>query len=173
MSYPFEVVGVDYFSLGRPEDAYPYILVMTDLFSKYALAVPVKDQSANTTTLALYNNFIQVFGCPERILTDWGAAFESSLLGEFCELYGCQKSHTTAYHPQGNGACEQFNQTLLVLLNSLTESDQMKWPSKLPAFLQAYNNTTHSTTGMIPHFVMFSRHTRLPIDWVMELKPAG
>lgn len=33
-SYPFEVVGVDYLSLGCPNDCYPYILVMTDLFSK-------------------------------------------------------------------------------------------------------------------------------------------
>lgn len=41
-SYPFEVVGIDYLSLGRPEDCYSYILVMTDLFSNYPLAVPTK-----------------------------------------------------------------------------------------------------------------------------------
>jgi hypothetical protein len=39
-SYPFELVGLDYLSLGRPADAFPYILVITDLFSRYALAVP-------------------------------------------------------------------------------------------------------------------------------------
>jgi len=129
-SYPFEVVGVDFLSLGRPDDRYPYILVMTDLFSKYALAVPTKDQSAVTTTQALYHNLIQTFGCPERILTDRGAAFESTLVHELCQLYGCQKSRTTAYHPQGNGACERFNQTLLRLLSSLTETDQTQWPNQ-------------------------------------------
>ena len=111
-SYPFEVVGVDYLSLGRQDDRYPYILVITDLFSKYAFAVPTKDQSANTTVQALYSGLIQTFGYPERILTDRGAAFESAIMGELCKLYGCQKSRTTAYHPQGNGACERFNQTL-------------------------------------------------------------
>lgn len=70
-SYPFEVVGLDYLSLGRPEDRYPYILVLTDLFSKYALAVPTKDQSANTTARTLYGSLIQTFGCPGRILTGY------------------------------------------------------------------------------------------------------
>jgi len=169
-SYPFEVVGVDYLSLGRPEDRYPYILVVTDLFSKYALAVPTRDQSANTTAQALYNNLIQTFGCPERILTDRGASFESSLMKELCQLYGCRKSRTTTYHPQGNGACERFNQTLLGLLNSLDETSQAQWPTRLPALVQAYNNTIHSTTGMTPHYVVFGRHARLPVDWATGLK---
>lgn len=170
-SYPFEVVGVDYLSLGRPGDLYPYILVMTDLFSKYALAVPTKDQSAETTAKALYNGLIQTFGCPERILTDRGAAFESLVIKELCQLYGCQKSRTTAYHPQGNGACERFNQTLLQLLGSLSEIDQAQWSHRLPALLQAYNNTIHSTTRMTPYYVVFGRHARLPIDWITGLSP--
>lgn len=172
-TYPFEVVGVDYLSLGRPGDRYPYILVMTDLFSKYALAVATRDQSANTTAQALYCHLIQTFGCPERILTDRGAAFESSLMKELCQLYGCQKSRTTTYHPQGNGACERFNQTLLGLLSSLTETEQVQWPNQLPALVQAYNNTTHSTTGLTPHYVVFGRHARLPVDWACGLKPVS
>ncbi|KAJ8400613.1 hypothetical protein AAFF_G00393820 [Aldrovandia affinis] len=45
-SYPLVVVAMDYLSLERPGDSYPYLLVMTDLFSKYGWVVPVKDQSA-------------------------------------------------------------------------------------------------------------------------------
>uniref|UniRef100_A0A8C7YMG5 Gypsy retrotransposon integrase-like protein 1 n=1 Tax=Oryzias sinensis TaxID=183150 RepID=A0A8C7YMG5_9TELE len=170
-SYPFEVVGVDYLSLGRPSDRYQYILVITDLFSKYAIAVPTKDQAADTTVRALYDHLIHTFGCPERILTDRGAAFESLLMSQLCQLYGCQKSRTTAYHPQGNGACERFNQTLLRLLSSLGERQQPEWHSKLPALVQAYNNTVHSTTGMTPHFIVFGKHARLPVDWTTGLHP--
>uniref|UniRef100_A0A3B3H496 Integrase catalytic domain-containing protein n=1 Tax=Oryzias latipes TaxID=8090 RepID=A0A3B3H496_ORYLA len=149
-SYPFEVIGMDYLSLGRPEDRYPYILVITDLFSKYAVAVPTKDQTANTTARAFYEHFIRTFGCPEHILTDRRASFESSLLQELCKLYG-------------------FNQTLIGLLGSLAETGQAQWPDQLPALLQAYNNTVHSTSKMTPHFVVFRRHARLPIDWVTGL----
>ena len=113
--YPFEILALDYLSLGRVNDAYPHILVMTDLFSKYAVAVPTKDQTAQTTVRVLWRNVIQVFGCPERILT------ESDLMRQLCQVYGCTKSRTTPYHPQGNGACERFNQTLLGLLNTLDQ----------------------------------------------------
>uniref|UniRef100_A0A667XMX4 Integrase catalytic domain-containing protein n=1 Tax=Myripristis murdjan TaxID=586833 RepID=A0A667XMX4_9TELE len=163
-SYPLETVAMDYLSLGRAGDHYQYILVMTDLFSRYSWAVPTRDQTAVTTAKALWHNLIQTWGCPERILSDRGAAFESAVMAELCQLYGCSKIRTTSYHPQGNGACERFNQTLLSLLRSLDETDQQQWPAKLPALLQAYNNTEHSCTGLTPHFVLHGRHARLPVE---------
>lgn len=162
--YPFEVLAVDYLSLGRVSDPLPYILVITDLFSRYAVAVPTGDQSAPTTAKALWKHVIQVFGCPERILSDQGGAFESEVMRELCQLYGCTKSRTTPYHPQGNGACERFNQTLLGLLNTLDQEGQARWAERLPYLLQAYNNTPHSSTGLAPFYVLFGRHARLPVD---------
>ena len=165
-TYPFQIVGIDYVSLGRSGDSHPYILVMTDLFSKYAVAVPTKDQSATTTACAVWTHLFQVFGCPEQIHLDRGGAFESALFTELCQLYGCRRSRTTPYHPQGNGACERFNQTLLGLLGTLLEEEKSQWQAKLPALLQVYNNTIHRTTNMTPHFMVFGRHARLPIDWI-------
>lgn len=79
---------------------------------------------------------------------------------------------TVPNHPQGNGVCERFNQTLLSLLGSLSEADQNHWPQKLPALLQAYNNTTHGSTGMTPHFIVYGRHARLPVDWITTSSPS-
>lgn len=162
--YPFEILAMDYLSLGRVSDSHPNILVITDVFSRYAFAVPTRDQSALTTAKALWKNVIQVFGCPERIHSDQGGAFESELMQELCQLYGCGKSRTTPYHPQGNGSCERFNKTLLGLLNTLNQEDQGRWAEQLPYLLQAYNNTPHSSTGLTPFYVIFGRHARLPLD---------
>ncbi|KAJ7985934.1 hypothetical protein DPEC_G00345610 [Dallia pectoralis] len=170
-SYPWEIVALDYLSLGRATDEYPYILVMTDLFSRYAVAVPTKDQSAQTTVRALWRSLIQPFGCPERLLTDRGGAFESQVMAQLCEMYGCTKSRTTPYHPQGNGACERFNQTLLALLGSLRVEAQAQWEAALPALVQAYNNTVHGSTGFTPYFVLFGRHARLPVDLCLDVVP--
>lgn len=38
-SYPFETVALDFLLLGRPLDMHPYFLVVTDVFSHYALAI--------------------------------------------------------------------------------------------------------------------------------------
>lgn len=126
-SYPLETVAIDFLSLGQPQGPYPYLLVMTDLFSRYSWAVPAKDQTAVTTAQALWHNLIQIWGCPERILSDQGPAFESGMLRQLCALYGCKKIRTTPYHPQGNGACERFDQTLFITARFLKgrREDQM------------------------------------------------
>lgn len=86
-------------------------------------------------------------------------------------MYGCKKMRTTPDHPQGNGACERFNRTLLALLCTIETQSWAQWPSRLPALLQAYNNTTHASTGMTPHYVVFGRHARLPVDMLYEVAP--
>ncbi|XP_048110471.1 uncharacterized protein LOC125301779 [Alosa alosa] len=166
-SYPWETLALDYLSLNRAGDRYPYILVIVDLFSRFAFAVPTKDQTAPTTARVLWTTVFQSFGCPERILTDQGPAFEAELTQQLCGLYGCHKVRTTPYHPQGNGACERMNQTILGLLNTLSQREQGRWMEHLPELTHAYNNTPHSVTGLAPFFVLFGRHARLPVDQLM------
>lgn len=170
-SYPLEIVGIDFLSLGRPTDTYPNILVVTDLFTRFGWAIPTRDQTAQTTVKALWTNVIQTFGCPARFHSDQGPNFESALMKELCETYGIVKSRTTPYHPAGNGGVERFNQTLLGMLRSLEVSKQNHWHEYLPELLQAYNNTRHSVTGYTPAYLMFGRHLRLPVDVALNVGP--
>lgn len=82
------------------------------------------------------------------------------------------KTHTTPYHPQGNGGCERFNQTLLGLLGTLEVEQQGNWMASVPAVVQACNNSVHSTTGYAPTYLMFGRHVRLPTDLLLGSSPA-
>ncbi|KAL7862813.1 hypothetical protein SRHO_G00117970 [Serrasalmus rhombeus] len=96
---PLHIVAMDFLSLGRPADRYQNILVITDLFTKFAWAVPTVDQSALTTARVMWNCVIQPFGCPEVFHSDQGPNFESALVKELCALYGCRKSRTSVHHP--------------------------------------------------------------------------
>uniref|UniRef100_A0A096LXU6 Integrase catalytic domain-containing protein n=1 Tax=Poecilia formosa TaxID=48698 RepID=A0A096LXU6_POEFO len=164
VSYPLEVVALDFLSLRRPSDTYQSILVMTDMFTRYSWAVPTRDQTAQTTVRAIWSHVIQPFGCPARFHSDQGPNFESELMKELCSLYGVSKSRTTPYHPAGNGRVERMNQTLLNMLRSLEVEKQSRWPEHLPELLHAYNNVIHSATGFAPSYLMFGRHLRLPVD---------
>ena len=88
------------------------VLVITDHFTHYILAMVMRDQTAKTVARVLYEWFIAVFGMPAKLLSDCGANFTSALVEELCAAFGIQKCHTTAYYKQCNGQVECFHQTL-------------------------------------------------------------
>ncbi len=90
---------------------------------------------------------------------------------QLCDTYGVTKSHTTPYHPAGNGSAERFNQTLLSMLHTLEADKQSHWPEYLLELVHAYNNTAHSATGYAPSFLMFGRHLHLPVDIGLGVGP--
>ena len=167
-SEPLELVCMD-FLLVEPSSGYEHILVITDHFTKFAKAIPTKNESALTTARALYQNFITVYGVPTRIMSDQGRNFESKLIKELCTLTGMDKSRTTPYHAMSNGACERFNQTLLKLLGTLSQDKKAKWKDYLPSMVHAYNCTPHESTGYSPYELMFGRKPTLPLD--VEMMP--
>ena len=109
-----ELVHLDYTSiesmmeLNKPPMV-KNVLVMTNHFTRYALVVVTKDQTAKRVVKVFYECFIAVFGVPAKLLSDRGANFTSALVEELCSAFGIQKCRTTAYHAQCNGQVERFH----------------------------------------------------------------
>lgn len=168
---PNEILALDFTLLEPSASGHENVLVLTDVFSKYTLAVPTRDQRAATVAKILVEEWFCKFGVPVRIHSDQGRCFESLLLQQLCNFYGVQKSRTTPYHPAGNGQCERFNRTLHNLLRTLPVSRKRDWVACLPQLLFCYNSTPHQTTGESPHFLMFGQEPRLPIDFLLGRTP--
>ena len=164
VTQPLELVHIDYLSLEPSKGNIENVLVITDHFTRYALAYPSKTQTAQATARILWDNFICHYGFPERFISDQGRNFESDLIKELCKIAGVKKVHTTPYHPQGNGQCERFNSTLCNMLGTLSEEEKSDWKSHLGCMTHAYNCTKHASTTYSPYYLMFGRHPRLPID---------
>lgn len=149
---------MDYLTLEASKGGYQHILVITDHFTRFAMAILTRNQLARTTAEALFNHFIVHYGIPGRNHSDQGANFESKVIKEWCAISGMSKSRTTSYHhAMGNGMCERFNRTLLNMLGSLPSLKKANWKAYVNPLVPAYNCTRHESTGQTPYLLMFGK----------------
>ena len=148
------------------------ILVMTDHFMRYVLAVVMKDQMAKMVMKVFYECFIAVFGAPAKLLSNRGVNFMSALVEKLCSAFGIQKCRTTAYHTQCNGQVEHFHQMLFCMIGKLSHNKKAQWEQHLPELLQAYNSTWLAVTSYSPLYLMFGRHPHLPVDYYFMMVSA-
>ena len=94
---------MDFLTLERSKGGYHHILVITDHFSRFAVAVPTKNLTAKTTAEAFYDNFITNYEILARIHSDQGENFDGNIIKELCTITGMRKFRTTPYHPLGMG----------------------------------------------------------------------
>lgn len=160
---PLELVCIDFLTIEPDRSNTKDVLVITDFFTKYAVATTTPNQKARTVAKALWENFIIHYGFPEKLHSDQGADFESKTIKELCDLAGIQKVRTSPYHPRGNPV-ERFNRTLLNMLGTLKDEDKRHWRDFVKPLVHAYNCTKHDSTGYTPYELMFGRQPRLPID---------
>lgn len=156
-SQPLELVCLDFLTLERSKGGYEYVLVITDHFSRFAMAIPTKNMTAKTTAEVFYQHFIVYYGIPQKIHSHQGANFESKIIKELCSSLSIQKSRTTPYHPMGNGQCERFNRTSISMLGTLNPDEKQDWKSFIKPLVQAYKCTKQDSTSFSPYYLMFGR----------------
>ena len=140
------------------------VLVMTDAFSKFSIAVVTSNQKALTVAKILVEKWFHMYGIPSRIHSDQGKSFDNEVIRSLCKLYGVQQSLTCPYNPRGNAQCERFSRMMFGLLHTLSKEQKADWPIHLPSLVFAYNATPHSTTWLQPYQLMFGCRAPAPCD---------
>ncbi|KAM3849152.1 obscurin-like [Diretmus argenteus] len=169
---PLELLCMDFLSLEPDKSGTKDILVITDHFTKFAVAIPTPNQKAHTVAKCLWENFMVHYGVPEKLHSDQGPDFESRTIKELCQVAGIHKVRTTPYHPRGNPV-ERFNRTLLGLLGTLQDQEKSRWRDHVKPLVHAYNCTRNDVTGFTPYKLMFGRQPRLPVDLAFGLPVQG
>ena len=141
------------------------VLLFQDNFTKHVMAYVIPDQTAKTVTMFLYQGYISIFRTPARLLSDWGANFMSSIIGEMCKVLGVKKLPTMPYHPQMNGLVERSHQTIMQMIGKLGEDKKANSPGHLAEIVHAYNTPQSTVMGYSPHYLMFRCRPRLPVNF--------
>ena len=158
-SHTWELLSIDLWESGVLSDrGHKYVMTVIDSFSKYAFAIPIKDKRAETIAKKLFKHVFCIFGYPDRIHSDNGLEFCNQILTALCVQLGIDKTHTTAYHPQGNAHAERIHQFFKNALSSYVGRDQRDWDLLIPSLIAIYLNTVHTSLGgFSPSQLMFGR----------------
>jgi transposase InsO family protein len=141
-----------------------YILVVTDLLSKFAVTKATRDNSALTAAKMIVEDVILKYGAPNQLLTDNGTHFTAELFNAIMDKCGVCHVLITPYQPQSNGACERFNATMCGSLAAICNKKRTDWDQQLSKTTFAYNTSRHVSTKLTPFEMMHGRTCKLPFD---------
>ena len=162
---PFERLAMDILDTHQPTPTgYRYILVISDYFTKWTDAIPLRRHTAHDVAKALITRFIVYFGVPKQIHSDQGTEFESQLFRSLVTMLGSSKIRTSPYRPQSDGQVERFNRSILQMLSAFVCDRANDWCDHLPYVMMAYRSSVHSSTGCTPHMMVHGREQNLPVD---------
>ncbi|KAL5509260.1 hypothetical protein EMCRGX_G004598 [Ephydatia muelleri] len=150
-------VGIDLIGpLPTTSKGNKYVVTLVDYFSKWPEAAPLKDKTAASVALFLFETFCR-FGCCEVIISDQGREFVNKVKEQLFRLTQTHHKVSSAYHPQTNGLTERFNQTLQASLIKVVNSSQDDWDEHLSAVLFAYRTSVQKATKLTPFEIMYCR----------------
>jgi hypothetical protein len=93
-SEPLGCFAID-FSVLEKAQGYENVLVLTDVFSKWTIAVPTRGQTAQTVAKVLVKELLCTNSVCKRIHSDQGKCFQVEIIPQLCLLYNIKKSRTT------------------------------------------------------------------------------
>ena len=162
---PFDRIALDILDTKHPTPrGYKYILVISDSFTKFTDAFPLRRHTAEEVAKILVTRWVVYHGVPKQIFSDQGTEFESVLFRSVATLLGCIKSRTSPYHPQADGQVERFNRSLLNMLSGFVNFRANDWDQHLPLVCMAYRSSVHSSTNCTPQVLVYGRELNLPVD---------
>lgn len=133
---------------------YKYLLVIVDGFSKFVWLYPTKITNIKEV-LDKLTKLQQIFGNPQRIITDRGAAFTSFNFNNYCIEEGIEHVTITTGVPRGNGQVERINRIIIPVLTKLSLNNPDRWYRRVVKLQMCINNTYQRSVGMSPFEALF------------------
>ena len=139
-----------------------HLLTAVDRFTRWPVAIPLTDISAQSVIDAFVSGWISNFGVPSTITSDRGSQFSSAIFQQLTRIWGIQTIMTTPYHPESNGMVERFHRRLKESLIALGADEPDKWFWRLPMALLAIRTTVKPDIGASPSDLVYGEGLSVP-----------
>ena len=139
-----------------------HLLTAVDRFTRWPVAIPLTDISAQSVVDAFVGGWIQNFGVPSTVTSDRGSQFSSAIFQQLTRTWGIEAIMTTPYHPESNGMVERFHRRLKESLIALGADEADKWFWKLPMALLAIRTTVKPDIGASPSDLVYGEGLSVP-----------
>jgi IS30 family transposase len=144
-----------------------HILVSVDKFTKWIVVRPVAKVTSEQA-VKFIRDMKHRFGVPNRIITNLGKAFTSSVFWDFCQYNLIDIYYSSVAHPRCNGQVERANGMVLQALKDRIYDDASnyatRWLTELPHVIWGLRTQVSSAMDFSPFFLVYGSKAVLPTD---------
>jgi hypothetical protein len=162
--WPFRGWGMDMIGKINPPSSkgHQFILAVTDYFTKWVEAVPMKSVTSRDVINFVKEHDIHRFGIPQTITTDGGSVFISDEFKKFTADMGIKLIRSSPYYAQANGQAEASKQSLIKLVKRKIDEYPRCSHEVLSEALWAYRVSCHGATRISPYHLVYGQEAVLP-----------
>jgi len=151
---------IDFHEYKDVNDGYAWLLTCVCIYSKFLVAVPMKNKAAATVANHLIKDVFKIPGPPQILQSDNGKEFVAEVIKSICTSLNIKMIHGRPRHPQSQGQIERLNQTVgrgftKLLWDSDNQLQRKDWINIIDAFVMTYNSTVHRAHSRTPHQALF------------------
>jgi hypothetical protein len=169
VSYPTQVLYMDFVAAPRSREGFDASLTLLDGFSGWVEFTPTRGKSGDETVRAL-DDFAYRYGRPRVIVCDNDPAFGSLAVRDWCHLNGVRLAPVTAYLPRANFA-ERSHQVLQRVRRHAVLADPARasfWVADLRRAALVHNTAVNEGHGLTPFELFYGReppagHPTVPV----------
>ena len=150
-------LSIDIKTMPQTFRGYHLLLVITCDQTNFTIAVPLRDQTAQTVAEALIYRVIYLFGLPRQILCNEATKFSSAIIQAILCMLNCRLKVISTYN-HGSSKCERQIRTISeIIIKHLWDKGQM-WPLFTTTATYAMNTfASEALSGFSPFQLVFLR----------------
>uniref|UniRef100_A0A8C7EGW3 Gypsy retrotransposon integrase-like protein 1 n=1 Tax=Nothoprocta perdicaria TaxID=30464 RepID=A0A8C7EGW3_NOTPE len=153
---PWAAVAVDLMGpFSATSRSHMNILILTDLFTKWTVLLPLCHTSAAEIAKAIVSVFF-LYGPPQKMPMDQGKELVHQINQELFALFGMKQ--IVLGYPQPDALNERTSRMIKAFLNSYCTQHPDDWDEHLPAIAYAFNLINMEPDESTPYFQMFHRN---------------